>query len=359
MPNYLSSTYKPATWAGTPEEFGASLTQDMGVAGQPGSVYHHDGGGWVIQPAAGANGGAAGTTATSSPATPFGFAPTSAPGFTAPARTGAPGGVPTLATGTVANPTLGAAPGYSGPANFSYAAFQAPTADTLAQDPGYQFRLQQGTQQLTNAASANGTLRGGAQQRALQSYGQQEAATEYANAFKRAGDVYATNYGVAKDTYDKAYTASRDTYTRGLNERDSQYAADTDVYGRERQGRMDTYGAAGEGWDRSGQERNADYQARMAGAAAEYDPSMLTWQAKNLAGSREAELNFERDWQRETYRTDDAYRKARDRDDNAYRWGSLTTGDNWNRYSYAGDDAWRRYRAEIEDKQWLATPRDY
>lgn len=60
------------------------------------------------------------------------------------------------------------------------------TADQiLAQDPGYQFRLQQGELALDRSAAAKGNVLGGGQLKALTQYGQDYASGEYNNAFQR------------------------------------------------------------------------------------------------------------------------------------------------------------------------------
>lgn len=60
------------------------------------------------------------------------------------------------------------------------------TADQiLAQDPGYQFRLQQGQLALERSAAAKGGAASGGALKALTQYGQDYASGEYNNAFQR------------------------------------------------------------------------------------------------------------------------------------------------------------------------------
>lgn len=61
--------------------------------------------------------------------------------------------------------------------------------NALAQDPGYQFRMAQGTNALDRSAAARGMLNSGAQQKALVGYGQGLASEELNNAFNRVGAV--------------------------------------------------------------------------------------------------------------------------------------------------------------------------
>lgn len=69
--------------------------------------------------------------------------------------------------------------------NFSY--------NDLTADPSYQFRLQQGVNAIDSSASARGKLLSGAQDKALQNYGQGMASEEYSNAYNRALQNYNTN----------------------------------------------------------------------------------------------------------------------------------------------------------------------
>lgn len=97
------------------------------------------------------------------------------------------------------------APTYTPPPAFSYGDFVGPTAEQALQDPGYQFRLSQGTQALQNAASARGTLNDSGTLKALMDYGQGAASQEYANTWQRAADTYNTNRGNALGIYNTNY----------------------------------------------------------------------------------------------------------------------------------------------------------
>lgn len=58
-------------------------------------------------------------------------------------------------------------------------------ASDFQQDPGYQFRLQQGQQALDRSAASHGGLFSGAQMKASQGFGQDMASQEYQNAYNR------------------------------------------------------------------------------------------------------------------------------------------------------------------------------
>ena len=76
-------------------------------------------------------------------------------------------------------------------------AFKLPTGqEALDQDPGYQFRLQQGQKQLEQSAAGRGLLRTGGTLKDINAFGQQAASQEYGNAVGRSRDTYALNQGV-------------------------------------------------------------------------------------------------------------------------------------------------------------------
>lgn len=74
------------------------------------------------------------------------------------------------------------------------ASFQLPTGQqALDQDPGYQFRLQQGLQSLEQSAAGKGIT--GNRLQSIVDYGQNAASQEYQNAYNRALQAYQTNTG--------------------------------------------------------------------------------------------------------------------------------------------------------------------
>lgn len=72
--------------------------------------------------------------------------------------------------------------------------FQAPTALTEQNDPGYQARLALGQQAIQNSAAAKGGLLSGNTAQALDQFGQDYASNEYGNVYNRALNTYSTNY---------------------------------------------------------------------------------------------------------------------------------------------------------------------
>ena len=74
--------------------------------------------------------------------------------------------------------------------------FTAPTNVTEQNDPGYQFRLQQGQQMLENSAASRGSLLSGNTATAEQQYGQDYASNEYSNVYNRALTEYQNKYNI-------------------------------------------------------------------------------------------------------------------------------------------------------------------
>lgn len=158
-------------------------------------------------------GGSGGTAATGgsliSPYTQPFIAPTPAPMPTAPTA----GAVPTFGN----TPTLGTPP------PFAPTKFKAPSVEDALNDPGYKFRVQQGTDRLQNWAAARGTLNDSGTAKALIDYGQDAGSQEYQhvwdrdfNAWKSGFDTdlstYGTNYGTQ---YLQPFDADYQTWMAG------------------------------------------------------------------------------------------------------------------------------------------------
>lgn len=65
----------------------------------------------------------------------------------------------------------------------------ADTAQLLRQDPSYQFRLNQGLDNVQSSAAAQGGLLSGATLKALNNYAQDYASQEYGNAYNRLSNL--------------------------------------------------------------------------------------------------------------------------------------------------------------------------
>lgn len=129
-----------------------------------------------------ANGG----TVSPQGVTPGGIpsAPGATPGAAPSGTSGAP--IPNSLSSLI-NPQLGASGSLMTP---FLTPFQAPTSATEANDPGYQFRLNQGTQALDNSAAAKGDLLSGNTLQGVTQFGQDYASNEYGNVYNRALQQY-------------------------------------------------------------------------------------------------------------------------------------------------------------------------
>lgn len=109
-----------------------------------------------------------------------------------------PGGASGLTIGQLAASGLATA-GF--PGQFNQGPFQAPTAAEALNDPGYQFRLQQGADVLDRSAAGRGLLGSSGTLQDIMNYGQNAASQEYQNVYARDLGTYNTNYGNAWQRY--------------------------------------------------------------------------------------------------------------------------------------------------------------
>jgi hypothetical protein len=131
---------------------------------------------------------------------------------------GGGGGAQSLAVYGQNAPTFAAQP-YTPPKPFSYpgftppAAFTPPTANDVLNDPGFQFRLQEGQQALERSASARGTLLTGGTLKDLADFSQGLASTEYGNAYDRSLNTWNANTSNAYNAYNTDRNNAFQNYT--------------------------------------------------------------------------------------------------------------------------------------------------
>lgn len=152
-----------------------------------------------------------------------------------------------IAPGPMAdNPGTGSG-GSGGGAMFDYPDFTAPTGQqALDADPGYAFRVGQGSKALEASAAARGVLNTGGTLKDVLNYGQQAASQEYAGAYDRAlggyrtnrsnaSDIYNTNYGNLASAYGMNFNTAKsvfDTNTQNLqHDYDTNFGVGTSTYG--------------------------------------------------------------------------------------------------------------------------------
>jgi hypothetical protein len=119
---------------------------------------------------------------------------------------------------------------YGGTPQFSYGAFQpgmdqftherfvAPDAEAVMNDPGYQFRLQQGQKALERSAAARGALNTGGTLANTMDYSQGLASQEYQNAYNRALGEYQMGYGQSASEHDREYARRMGEHQQGLSQ---------------------------------------------------------------------------------------------------------------------------------------------
>ena len=66
----------------------------------------------------------------------------------------------------------------------------------VTQDPGYQFRMDQGVEALDKSAASRGRLLSGAQQKGVNAYAQNMGSQEYANAYSRQANEKAQKFNM-------------------------------------------------------------------------------------------------------------------------------------------------------------------
>ena len=150
------------------------------------------------------------------------------------ARSGGPGvGPGGGSTGTAWGPSGSSFAG----GGFSYKPwdqkFVAPTNVTEANDPGFQFRLDQGQRALQRSAAASGTLLTGGTAQDLQNLGQQQASAEYGNVYNRAMQQYQQGYGDYLGNYNRAFQDYQANFANDLSNRELGLRAQGQYFGQD------------------------------------------------------------------------------------------------------------------------------
>lgn len=133
------------------------------------------------------------------------------------------GGAGPLADGSLIAPFTGSAPTPKSTPGFNYPSFSPPSAqDVLTNDPGYQFRKDQGQGAIANRYAAQGILNTGGAEKGFIDYSQSAASQEYANAFQRALGIYGTNYqtalGSQQQNFNQNTTSNNYDFAKYLND---------------------------------------------------------------------------------------------------------------------------------------------
>lgn len=125
--------------------------------------------------------------------------------------------------GSLLDPYTGATP-----SPFSFDQFKGPTPEEAANDPGYQFGVQQGEQALTQNRAARGTLNTGGTLKDILDYGRNAATQQWQQVWNRDAAAYGLNRDTAKDVYDRSYNNYVQQYNQFRNRQQdtNQYLTD-------------------------------------------------------------------------------------------------------------------------------------
>jgi hypothetical protein len=103
----------------------------------------------------------------------------------------------------------------------SMAKFQAPTSVTEQNDPGFQFRLQEGQKALERSAAAKGGLLTGGTAQDLNKFSQDYASNEYGNVYNRAYGQYSDQLNRLASLFGGGQTAAANANASGQNSANS------------------------------------------------------------------------------------------------------------------------------------------
>ena len=94
---------------------------------------------------------------------------------------------------------------------------------TTFNDPGYQFRFNEGMKALERSAAAHGNLQSGATLKALTRYSQDYASNEFGKAYDRALGENQLSYGRDTDAYNRALNEYRMAHDQFVSDRDARF----------------------------------------------------------------------------------------------------------------------------------------
>ena len=162
--------------------------------------------------------------------------------------------------------------------------FVLPTGQqALEQDPGYQFRIQQGLGALEQSAAARGLLRTGGSLKDVQEFGQRAASQEYQNAVDRALATAGFNRDSSQFDRSLGLNANRQNNTFSLE--GTRFGAD-----QRQQRYTNQYGAANQGYAYANQQNLAGNDQALAGYQTDVSRE-LAQQGINLTAAQNAFLN--------------------------------------------------------------------
>lgn len=148
--------------------------------------------------------------------------------FQAPAQVnlGGPAGIPYIPP----TPQFHA-PGYTPPPAFSYESFKPPTGETVLNEPGFKFGLDQGLQGLEQSSAARGVLNGGGTLKDVAAWANNYGSQKYGDAYSREASTYGMNRANAADIYSRNYqTQYADPYQHAFEGAQAEFAPQMQGY---------------------------------------------------------------------------------------------------------------------------------
>jgi hypothetical protein len=169
--------------------------------------------------------------------------------------------------------------------------FTGPTAEDMAADPGYQFRVKQGQAALERSGAARGVTNTGGTLKNILDYGQQAASQEYGNVFGRQSDVYSMNERNRFNAYQANYGNALDAYN--VNEANRYQGYTTNELARWQQNQEAEARRSGAyATNLGGYERQQNYGLRSQGQG--FDQAYRTWQEQYNQGRQNAQDTYNR-----------------------------------------------------------------
>jgi hypothetical protein len=194
-------------------------------------------------------------------------------------------------------------PAYEGATPFEqdpYAAavpFTGPTAEDMAADPSYQFRLRQGQEALERSGAALGVTNTGGTLKDILDYGQRAASQEYGNVFGRQRDVYDLNERNRFNAYQANWGNAMDAYAMNERNRAGAFATNIgtarDAYAMNVENRYQGYATN----ELARWQENQEAEARRSGA---YGTNLGAYERQQQYGLKQQGQGFDqsfRNWQ--------------------------------------------------------------
>jgi hypothetical protein len=194
-------------------------------------------------------------------------------------------------------------PAYEGATPFEqdpYAAatpFTGPTAEDMAADPSYQFRLRQGQEALERSGAARGVTNTGGTLKDILDYGQQAASQEYGNVYGRQRDTAAMNERNRFNAYQANWGNAMDAYNVNERNRAGAFATNIgtarDAYAMNQANRFQGYQTN----ELARWQENQEAEARRSGA---YGTNLGAYERQQQYGLKQQGQGFDqsfRNWQ--------------------------------------------------------------